>query len=225
MMKSACIELETFADYLWGDISEQEIEDMEKHLSECDECRRLFAIANTVLKEEDSFDLEPLSEKKAQSVWQQIKGKIGTLYQWVRELPAQIAEYPWFNVFEPADAFTGVRSKKTPPAEQFIDYIRFVRDINELQAEIYVSKTGDASACMKIRVLKQGQQAKNVRLTLKKDGEKDISFPLRDNAPYVAFEDLIFGRYELLITQYRKEGKQSDSFKFKINGSGISEDE
>ncbi len=225
MMKSACIELEALADYLWGDISEQEIEDMEKHFSECDDCRRVFAIANTVLKHEDSFDLEPLPEKKARSVWQQIKGKIGTLYQWVRELPSQLSEYPWFESFESADAFSGVRSETRPTEEQFIDYIRFVRDINDLQAEIYIARTGDVSACMKIRVLKQGQQAKNVRLVLKKDGEKDMSFPLRERDPYVAFENMIFGGYELVMTQYEKHGKQSDSFKFKIDKTGISEDD
>jgi hypothetical protein len=219
MMKSLCIDLETLASYIGGTVSDEERDRIEEHLADCEDCRKEFVVASTILNDKELSENEGLSEKESRSMWAKIKEKIAPVLQWTRALCSELTEAPWFSVFEPAPAMSRGRSEARQPV---VEYVYFSKELNEmLEAEMYIRKTEDEKACMKVRVTEEEELAKNVRLTLKREGKKDVSRPLRD--AYVAFDDLMFGDYHLVVIQYGKESKADYLLKFRIDKAGIDE--
>ncbi|OQX27105.1 MAG: hypothetical protein BWK80_06955 [Desulfobacteraceae bacterium IS3] len=219
MMKSLCIDLETLASYIGGTVSDEERDRIEEHLADCEDCRKEFAVASTILNDEELSECEPLSDKESRSIWDKIKGKIAPILQWSRSLYSELTENAWFLLFEPAPAMSRSRSEARQPV---VEYVYFSKELSEiLEAEMYFRKTEDEKACMKVRVTEESEPAKNVRLTLKREGKKDVSRPLRD--AYVAFDDLMFGDYHLVVIQYGKESKADYLLKFRIDKAGIDE--
>lgn len=219
MMKSLCIDLETLARYIGGTMSEEERNQVEEHLADCEDCRKEFVVARTILNDEELSECEPLSDKESGSLWNKIKEKITPILQWTQSLYSELTENAWFLLFEPAPAMSRGRSEARPPV---VEYVYFTKEFSDiLYAEMYIRKTEDEKACMKVRVTEENQLAKNVRLTLKREGKKDVSRPLRD--AYVAFDDLMFGDYHLVVIQYGKGSKTDYLLKFKIDKAGIDE--
>ncbi len=216
-LKSECkFFLEKLPEYMAGGFSTGERDRIEAHLSNCDTCRKDLVLAHTILEDEELYQWDPRGQK--------IKDKMAATYEWVRERCSELASQSWFSYVEPnaALAACAVRSEAVS-AEPSIDYIRIVKDIGDVQAEIYVRKAEDDNICMKIRVLKDDQVVKSGRVTLKREGQKEMGRPLRRDTPYVVFDNLIFSQYHMDIIRYGSDGKQTCGFKFRVDHGGIDE--
>ncbi len=191
-METSCIDMDTLADYLAGNISAEEKERVECHLSECDECREDFVIANTLLRDDTLSPREAVPQTTSQSLWEQIREKISTLCEWSLALPSEVSGQPWFDWIGTAQA---VRSGNSSPLE----YALMSRDVDDLRAEIFVEKTAPDTADIIIRVLRDGEDAQNVRLILIQKGIPLVSRLMNSNSTHL--RNLAFGTYRLAFAQ------------------------
>ena len=209
-MKSRCIEIAVLAKYIEGSLSDKGRDRIEEHLSECDTCLEEFVIANTLLKDHDLIECEPVSEEVALSALKSlsIPKKLKKFYAWITKvLVPDSAGQP---------AFATVRK---PDAASSVDYISIKKDMNDLQVEMYIEKTEDDKARIRVRVLKDNISARNVRLTLIRQGGVIVSRLLKKN--YVLFEDLPFGSYRFVVEQ---DALEKGEYLFKINEAGLNEE-
>ncbi len=209
-MKSLCIDMETLAAYIGGSLSIEDREQMEKHLSVCDDCRKDFVIANILLKDR-KLSGKPVSQEKARSVWHNIKEKITTTCEWTRAAISDPTLQRCFSFFGAALS----PARESGPASS-VDYIQQARIIGDMEAEMYIQKTGNNIASLKLRIHKESEKPANIRVTLRREGKLVKSIPLTGD--YTAFESLSFGNYCLILGQ---DGEEKGDCFFEISEKGL----
>lgn len=219
-------DMETLAAYIGNTLSDDEKQQIEEHLADCDECRKFFVLTNEILKDEEVPEWETADGKKAEEILNKIKEKtdlikpVEVFCQWIKASLSDLASCVWFSCFESQAALSAVRSVSAEKGTT-IDYLYLKKNIHDLETEMYIRKMEDHKADLKIRISKQGVKVGNIRLTLKGEGMRDVSRPLRDE--YVLFEKLSFGNYDLILIQRGTEAKQEYHFTFKLDETGIQE--
>jgi hypothetical protein len=207
--------LDHLTEYLHGLLSSQKQYQIEEHLSNCDACREDLVMAYRMSKDEELTELEPAPEEESQSVWKKIKGKISSVLEWTKARGDELSQEPWFSLFEPEP----LSCTRSSDSHFTVDYIHSARDISEgLQAEMYLTKSDRNRARMKVRVLKNGQKAKYIRLTLKQGNGREQSCPLREE--YVVFDDLSLDSYHLSVSE---SGQNKWDYSFKLTETGVDE--
>ncbi len=188
-MKSMCIDIHTFAEYIEGHLSSDEKDLAEIHFSECDRCRKILVNAYAIMNDSDLSDWEPASEQEVQSVLKHmgLSGRLEEVYKWIKEKLPGPPMQPAFAVIRDSSRLSS------------IEYIHFSRNINDLQANFYIEKTGDDKVSIRATVLKEDRKAQNTRLTFAREGGGPVSRPLKKD--YEVFEDLPFGFYRFILKQ------------------------
>jgi hypothetical protein len=199
MAKKACPDEEIIADYLEGRLPPEDKEELDAHLSECELCLEELVIAGKASRAAAESPMVPSSITEA---------TVGLVTRRTAGVAEKISDYfrysfPWR--WQQAT----IRSSKIAAAPDLV-IIRKV--FKEIQAEIEIEKTGEDKAHIRVRV---GEREKNgIRVTLKK-GEREISSQVL-SAGYALFEDIPFGRYEIVFSN---NGSELGSYTFEIRES------
>jgi len=211
MAKKACPDEEIIADYLEGRLPPEDKEELDAHLSECELCLEELVIAGKALRAATESPMVPSSVTEA-TVRLVTSRSTGVAEKGLKESIVAYAEkisdyfrysFPWR--WQQAT----IRSSKIAAAPDLV-IIRKV--FKEIQAEIEIEKTGEDKAHIRVRV---GEREKNgIRVTLKK-GEREISSQVL-SAGYALFEDIPFGRYEIVFSN---NGSELGSYTFEIRES------
>jgi hypothetical protein len=199
---NSCIDTITLARYIGGTLSDKEKDAMEHHLSACQGCREEFAMASVLLKD-DAKEESPAPLEQIQSVFQAIKKKAAQFYEWITLLPCESGFQPVF-----------VRSGEKPVSPQ----IRFTKDVSDLRTEFLIEKTNDRAISIEIRIFKNAIGAKNIRITLIKEGGGVVSRLLKSE--HELFENLPFGIYRVNLIQNSEE---KGNVCFEIDETGLTE--
>lgn len=209
-MKSTCMEIDVLAGYIEGRLSDKDRDRIEEHLSECDTCLEELVIADTLLKNHDLIECEPVSEEVALSALKglNIPKELKKFYAWITKV--LVPDSAWQS------AFATVRKSD---AASSVDYISIKKDMNDLHVEMYIEKTEDDKAMVRVRVHKDNISARNVRLTLIRQGGVIVSRFLKED--YVLFEELPFGSYRFVVEQ---DALEKGEYLFKINEAGLNEE-
>jgi len=206
-MKSPCIEIEMLAGYIGKSLSNKEREQMERHLAECDDCRDDFVTANILLNDKDLSEWEPLS--KAGHEVKALKDKIAEqaekFYEWITAPLAELTLQP---------GFAGVRSQN----ESSATYIRLTPKIDDLKMEICIEKVSTDKVCIYVKMLKERERAKNIRLKFIREGGGRVSRLLKKESE--PFDNLSFGYYRMILVQ---NSQTKGEFSFEINETGVRE--
>ncbi len=215
-MKSNCIDIGTLDAYMNGQLSDKERRETEEHLLLCDDCMEEALLANILLNDSELTRYEPGPADRVRLAYQGIKEKIRTkLSDWLTH-----ASPPDWLLCNPSP----VRS--SADVSTAIASILVRKDIHDLQTEMYVEKGDDGNARVWIKVLKDDKPAKNISLTLLKDGEVPFArFLSRD---YVLFEKQPFGNYSLTLEGKLSETEawfQTPPYHFEMNDAGFYEKE
>lgn len=225
-MTNKCLDLDILAAYIDGSLTDDEKEAVEAHIASCDECMEEFVLATLLLNDEElSEEYEPDTQISVQTVLQAAGDKIkAKISDWL----AKLSPPEWLvlqNSVSPARASTD-----SADAASSI----FVRkSINELQTEMYIEKNED-SVCadhwqLWIKVFKNKEMAKNVSLTLVREG--GMPFARFLNRDYVLFDRQPYGSYSLTVEQntsdFKSEKKEhlekNVPYRFEINETGFYE--
>lgn len=207
--------LDHLTEYLHGLLSPQERDEMEKHLSDCDACREDLVTAYRISKDQEQAEWEPATEEESESLWKKITYKVSSVLAWTKTRADELSQEPWFSLFEPEP----LSCTRSSGSHFTVDYIHSARDIGEgLQTEMYLRKSDRNRARMKVTVLKDGQKAKYIRLTLKQGNGRERSYPLRGE--HVIFDDLSVDSYRLSVTE---SGQNKWDYSFKLTETGVDE--
>jgi len=215
-MNLQCIDVRTIADYMGDRLSEPEREQMEAHLSECDECLEEFVLANAMLNDKELMEYEPgaadIVRTTLEKMGENIKRKVS---EWVTALspPAWHSQY----------ASAMVRSTGTASPDIASMLVR--KDINALQAEMYFEKTDSHRADISIKVFKDDEAVKNVGLTLLRDGRLVGGRHFLDRNDCAEFEGQPFGAYSLMLQNFSGAGERTPAnpYIFEIDNAGFHE--
>ncbi len=186
-----CKDVRTLADYIEGRLSEDEKEQVEEHLSKCDECLEEFVFAHSLLNDSELMETasEPCTPEyrvhlHPASVFQEVRDRVKQkISDWLTELTIPV----WLGQYE------AVRSTAVPASGSML----IKKNINEFQTEIFIRQAENDRARLWIRVFKDREPARNVSLTLIREGE--IPFARVMNRDYVCFDRQIFGEYCLAV--------------------------
>ncbi|MCP4349374.1 MAG: hypothetical protein GY795_28170 [Desulfobacterales bacterium] len=196
MKPQCCMDADMLISYIEKRLPEQKKDLMEEHLLECDECLEEFALAKTLVNTIDLVGYEPASEAVVRNVLNSIREKIENLVRWITELPPP----EWLLNYGASPVRSG-RSEATSTTASVL--VR--KKVDDLQAEMYIQKTKPDKVCIWIKVSKGRRTAKNVSLTLTKDGGRPLARFLTTD--YEFFDKLSFGTYALVLEQNaRKKG-------------------
>ncbi|GBC59645.1 hypothetical protein DENIS_0584 [Desulfonema ishimotonii] len=225
---SDCIKLKTLARYIGNTLPGSDRDRVEEHLSLCRNCRKLFALASMAMQRSSAPEPpgEPVSEeriasilqrgfasderpglgKKAASVGRAVTRELRQICRWITMSPAEALRlHP---------GFAGVRSGDSPS----VTCVRLSKNLGDIGIELVAEKTAEDRICFEIKVLKEGEHLKNIRLTLIREGGKIISRLLRGGSEFI--ENQPFGKYHLNLMQNSRE---KGNLFFEINETGLSE--
>jgi len=203
--------METLARYIGGTLSDDQKERAEAHFALCDECRQDFVSVSRLINDEETAEWQPIQEAEARSLWKQFKEKIGKACQWTRACASDLIQQSQVAWAVPEL----VREPESPP----LDYAYLGKNIGDLRAELFAEKKGEGKVSVKVRVLHDNHRAENLRLLLKRKGQRDISRHLKEK--YALFDNLEFGVYRLTLIQYRLN--RTWDYIFEISEAGLDE--
>lgn len=214
-MTTRCPNEETLHDYLEGNLPTGMREQIEDHLSQCDTCRELIAVFDSVLYLGETPDMvsvpDHVTEKALAGVRglerKTLSGLIGRSLHQVRHGMRQWGrKIEWFFGQEPVL----VRSAQTA-AE---DVVQVTKILAGMDACIEIEKCGDAKACIRVDLFSTENTPPSVRVTLKA-GDREVASCLSTGSPAL-FEDITFGAYVLTFT---RQGKHIGEYAFELRES------
>ncbi|QTA85544.1 anti-sigma factor family protein [Desulfonema magnum] len=208
-MKLQCIDMDVLADYISGDLSDRERNQTEKHLAACDECLEEFVLARTLLDDSELAEYEPGPMELVRSLLQEVGDTLKKKFsEWIRGL----APPEWIPHYEPSPVRSGAMSD--------VGSMLVKKEINELQTELYVEKEANDTARIWVKVAKNNNVAKNVCLTLIRDGKFPFGQILKRDREYVLFDRQPFGNYSLMLEQ---DAVEKGGYSFEITDAGFYE--
>lgn len=208
-MKSQCLDADMLFSYIEGRLPDQKKNLMERHLLECDECLEEFALAKTVVNSIDLTGYEPAPENIVSTVLNSIREKVENLVRWITEMPPP----EWLLNYAASPVRSGASQETAQTASVLVR-----KKIDDLHAELYIQKTKNDKVCVWIKVSKGRKSAKNVSLTLTKEGGRPLARFL--TADYEFFDKLGFGTYALVLEQ---NAKKKGNCLFQIDEKGFYE--
>ncbi|QTA86091.1 zf-HC2 domain-containing protein [Desulfonema magnum] len=229
-MATPCIDFDMLASYFEGSLSDEDKVRMMAHLAECHTCLEKFASASSIMKNRNLAEWKPASEEVARHFLKHL-----SLPEIVREPPLHsglfyelrrssrdliTSFYRRIAVFvanlfrQPVSAYAPVRSH----AVSSPDDICLTRKIDDLETEVYIEELENDKATIKVKVVNDGKNGKNISLTLIKDRWKVFARNLRND--FVRFEDIPPGSYQLILEQ---NGFEKGSCFFEISEDGLYE--
>ncbi len=210
-MRSGCFDITTLAEYIDEQLSAREKSAVEAHIAQCDECMETFAVSKQILAGMDlSKQRVPAPLAVIAEVLSGVRQKARSLIRWATDLTPPA----WFM----APNLSPVRSGAAAPAG--VEAVTVERNLDNLHAELYVQRTKAERSMMAIRVLKESEPAKNVSITLSREGGRSMARFL--NEEYEVFDRLLPGAYRLRLEQ---EDRLKGVYRFELDDEGFHERE
>ena len=217
-MKKSCSDEEMLAEYLEGQLPEEDRFIMEKHLSECRICLEEIIVANNLIRHKERLELEFVPAKVTESAVRLAIGRnsmfsgilTNKLEGTFKNIGLKIADvfrlYPW-EKYRPAP----IRSSKRIMSENFVSMGVSFKNI---KTEIEIEKTEADKANIRVILPRTNKPIKSIRITLEK-GNREVTSYLLDG-DYVLFEDIPFDRYSISLAE---NGVKRGTYIFEITGN------
>lgn len=217
-MTIPCPGEEKLVDYIEGRLSEQDRSQVEEHLADCPICLEGFVVMNSMVRDKDRFESDPVPTEVTEAAFHLISGRTtksrGSLIEKMKRSIADL-ESSILDLFRLKSLLkwqpASIRGSKTAVSEDLV----FLRvPIGQIETEIEIEKTALGKALIRVRLHEAIKPAKRMRVTLKR-GEREMASDLLDR-DYVLFEDIPFGRYSLSLAG---NGEQLGVYRFEIRES------
>ncbi|MDM8515833.1 zf-HC2 domain-containing protein [Desulfobacterales bacterium HSG16] len=211
-MKTQCLDIETLYHYITGQISSREMEAMEKHLLECDDCLDEFISANALLKEKVSKKEEVAPKILNSHILETIKARLKRFYKWITQPPAAAL------IAEPVRSGRASSEPDTSESDTFQKYIKLSRSFDKLHTDILFNISGSEKFSMFINSIDRIENEKKILIILGRPDNRYEARPLKECR--AEFQDMPFGTYSLVLEQ---NGVQTGQIAFEIDGAGLNE--
>lgn len=217
MKSELCMEMNLLAEYIGGHLSDKERDRTERHLAACDECLEEYMSARSLLEDKELIEYDPgpleMVRTVLQAVGERLKKKIS---EWIAGFSAPV----WILQHEPSPVRSGTAQNYGGAS------LCVKKDFDDLKTEMYIENAGDNTARIWVTVFKAQQVAKNISLTLIREGELPFARILNRERGHVLFDKQPFGHYTLMLEQNTPEtGSQAVPFLFEITDAGFYERE
>ncbi len=221
-MERECIDFNALVDYIAGNLPDKVRDRMMEHISRCDKCLENIASVTRIMQDSGLDVWEPMSEKEARIVLERVNKHL------LKRLPRREGVKPesvkrkfleWVKGLTPDFSLEyGFARSPGLSGDPCTDHI-CIKEVffDDLNTDMFVERDND-KFCIQIKVHKDNEMAKNVRLTLKRHGASTVSRLASDG--YELFEGLPFGNYELALSQKLLE---KGYYSFEIGEEGINE--
>ncbi len=209
MTGSPCFDAETLTRYIDGRLAGDQKDLAEKHLLECDLCLEEFVMAKTMVREIDNSEFQPGPAGVVRDCLKSIGKKLRNIAGWISDM----APPPWMYGCHASP----VRSSVSPMSASS-EFLFVKKDIGDLRAELFIEKAEKNCACMSVKVFTGKKTAKNVSLTLIREGNSPTArYLTRD---YESFDKLRYGIYNLIL---ERNALEEGRYLFQIDNEGFHE--
>jgi len=218
-MKTVCPTEEILADFLEGRLSNPDRSDIETHLSDCTRCLEEVMVTKRMIQHTDTAKIDSVPQRVTDAAVKHVT-RVGlnrrdrfkeinfqfikTIYSWIC---AQMS-----MIFYDRSRFSAIRSTA---GTMSIDRFHVRKAFKEIATEIEIEKTGNSSAAIRVTLINDFKNAKNIRVTLLNNTSREISSYLLSGG-FVVFNDIPFGRYRL---EFMKNGEKIGTYPFETKES------
>lgn len=188
---SDCIDEYRLNRYIRRRLSREDMDAVEKHLLECDECLDDLVLAKAMMRDLDSVEWEPASESAVHRIFETIRRGLKQVMKWIPDLTPPM----WLL----APAASPVRSHAHESPQTHRDAVLLEKEFNSFFAEMYIEKIRPDTVTLSVRITVNHDRPKNVTISLISDSGKLASRFLHND--FEVFDDLMFGNYQLILKQ------------------------
>jgi hypothetical protein len=214
-MKNKCIREEHIVDYLENRLTGALLDQVERHLSECDACLEAMLVIKNISVDQQLLPLEHVpgnvTDQAVASVLEFKQGPpaLGIVKQLKRK-GSNLKNALYDLIRLPPSKMVHLRSSSEASVHR---PVILKKSLIDSEAEIEIRKEGDQTASIRVALIRKDDRNRPVRVTLL-EGDREISsYPLTDPA---LFEGVLFGKYILLFT---REGVKTGEYRFRIEDS------
>jgi len=214
-MKDLCHKDEMLADYMEGRLSDLERSQMEGHLSSCETCMQTLILGNSLVRGGNQPNLEDVPERVTERAVRLFHNRNVThTTNPLRQKLQKVHDILYNTLF---DFFNMWKQRQLAPvrgSKQVIskDLMRLKKCFKEIETEIEIEKTGKLNSIIRVILLDDLKGSKDVRVTLRKENEREVSSQLL-NGRGAVFENTPFGHYQLVFI---RDGQELGIYRFVI---------
>jgi hypothetical protein len=214
-MKNKCIREEHIVDYLENRLTGALLDQVERHLSECDACLDALLVIANMSVDKQLHPLEHVPRNVTdQAVATVLEFKQGPsalrIVTQLKRKGSNLKNALYELIRFPPSEMVHVRSSSETSVHR---PVILKKTLIDSEAEIEIRKEGDRTAAIRVALIRNDDRNRPVRVTLL-EGDREISsYPLTDPA---LFEGVLFGKYILLFT---REGVKTGEYRFRIEES------
>ncbi len=210
-MKTECVDEMMMAEYMEGRLAEAEVQELESHLSGCDECLEELILAKRPLGDAHGAGADAAPAHATEAAVRLVHGQApgpqdfpgDGLHGWIQRLGLGLLLGLFLGLFRGisrylAPAFSG---PMRPAAVRGDDgeisggCVFLGKNFGRIKTKIEIEKTREDRALIRVWATENGRAPRNVRVTLKR-GEREVRSLLL-NQGYVLMEEIPFGCYGL----------------------------
>lgn len=215
-MKTLCPDEEALADYILGRVADDDKSGLESHLSDCELCLEEFMTAKSLLQADEVSEFAPVPDRVTDHAVALITGEglshvdsvKEKIVQSVKNLNVWLSDHMTLKSFL-KHRFAVVRGTLKTKSE---DLFHVRKIFKEIDTEIEIEKTDKDRAIIRVSLVNDIKEKRDVRVSLVNQGEREISSCLL-NGGFVVFEDIQFGRYHLV---FKRNGRKLGTYRFEI---------
>ena len=198
--KTPCPDEERLVGYIEGRLSKKEHSRLEEHFAICDTCLDELMVANSLMLDKGSFELNPVPESVTETAVNRVSDKIATwsvpfmvsLKRFLKHTGIYMFDFfgikPWAGL-----QFSQIRGSKIASSE---DFVCLKVPFAKVETTIEIEKTKNATAHIIVKAVTPIGEGMALRVTLKK-GEREVaSYILND---VVVFEHMPFDHYNISL--------------------------
>ncbi|MBU1171936.1 MAG: zf-HC2 domain-containing protein [Proteobacteria bacterium] len=215
-MKSQCPSEEFLNDYLEGRLPTDACMGVETHLAQCDHCRDVISVYDSLRDLEGAPDMMPVPESLTQKaivsvkkmetspLSRQISRAVRTVSERVRLFGRHME---WFLAGDPVLVRNGARASSQ-------DVVTVIKVLKGMDASIEIEKCGEAKACLRVDMFSSQTPVPSVRVALFQ-GQREVASFQAAGKPAL-FEDIPFGPY---VLAFSRKGEHIGEYVFEIRES------
>lgn len=200
-METGCIDTNAFYDYIKGEVSPGDRNQIEKHLASCDTCLDIFLTAKDFWKENHLPETEAFPEMVPETIYARLK----QFYEWITEpLAGDMLAQPLRSAAE-----TDKSAREC---------IKLSQTSHDFHKDLVFFKTGTEAFSVDARISGERITKGTLSVILEREGGRFEARFLKHG--HARFEALPFGSYRFILEQ---NGSEKGVIAFGINEAGLSE--
>jgi len=205
-MNSKCINIQTIADYLSGNLREQSVENLELHLAGCSRCRELVVLSKEMIDDPELMPSSTMSESEASQIIENLPlspGIVESVKKRVQNIKHHVQDQwrdfkdQWQLGVSPNLAYAPVSVRSGMPPKDLPK--RLSVPLFDHRIDFVILPAGNESCHLHMKVISDSDESKSCRIILT-DATNNTTSRMSENCEML-FENIPCGECQLQLFQ------------------------